>query len=88
MQGLALFFLGFGSWFLEQSTFSINALGIFCVFCFGGLLMINAAWLRLNLADSQRRREHWRWHLFNGLDIRRWILLAAVVALAMWLHFR
>ncbi len=91
LQGLALFFLGFGLWFLEQSTFSINALCIFCVFCFGGLLAINAAWLRLNTADiidSPRWHHRLQRSLTSGLDIFIWCLLAIIVAGVMILHFR
>lgn len=87
VQALALFTLGFSLWFLWQSTYRINALCIFCVFCFAGLLMVNGAWLRGNAADLPgkvwlERAKH------SGADIFAWLLLAATVALAMIIHFR
>lgn len=83
-QALALFMLAFGLWFLWQSTYRIHALCVYCIFCFAGLLMINATWLRVNAAE---------WHLSkrvikNGMDIFAWIVLALAIAFAMTLQFR
>ena len=57
-QFLALFFVVFGFWYLWQSIFNVGSLCIYCIFCYGGLLLVNTAWLRLNYADyglSSRR---------------------------------
>lgn len=50
-QFLAIFTLGFGMWFLCQSIFVIQSLCIYCIFNTFGLLLINAAWLRINYLD-------------------------------------
>lgn len=80
-QGLALFFLGFGLWFLEQSTFVISALCIFCLFCFAGLLAINGSLLRLNFPRLAIRFK-------RGEDVFGWIVLGLLVGFIMLLHFR
>lgn len=90
-QGLSLFTLGFALWFLWQSTYRIGSLCIFCMFCFAGLLMVNAAWLRMNSSDlpiSARAHRMLAGLMLRGADIFVWILLAVVVAGAMVLHFR
>jgi len=90
VQALSLFTLGFALWFLWQSTYVIGALCIFCLFCFGGLLMINWAWLRLNVADlpiGTKGRAVVRRLIKNNTDSFVWLLLAAVVAIAMMQRF-
>ncbi len=90
MQGISLFFLGFGLWFLEQSTFRIGALCIFCILCFVALLAINAAWMRLNsqeLPIGRGGRDRLRRAIAGGYDIVVWIFIALVVAAAMILRF-
>jgi uncharacterized membrane protein len=90
-QGISLFFLGFGLWFLEQSTFSIRSLCILCIFCFAGLMAINASWLRLNSGDlplGRRIRDLLQRIIARGTDIFGWLLLAIVIAFVMFLKFR
>lgn len=90
VQGLSLFTLGFALWFLWQSTYRINALCVFCIFCFAGLLMVNWGWLRLNAADlplGERARAFVAREVRSGGDILAWFLLAALVAFAMALRF-
>jgi uncharacterized membrane protein len=90
-QGIALFFLGFGLWFLEQSTFSVRALCILCVFCFAGLLTVNGSFLRLNVADlpiGQARREWLRRRMTNGSDIFGWIVFGLLITFVIVLKFR
>ena len=79
MQGFALFFLCFGLWFLWQSTYHIRALCILCLFCFGGLLLINWGWLAVNAADlpiGNRGRKLLVRANTRGFDAFAWILLA------------
>lgn len=80
-QAIALFFLCFGLWFLEQSTFVINSLCIFCLFCFTGLLIINSSLLRLNFDRLPPK-------LKQGADIFGWTLLGLIVGFVMLIHFR
>lgn len=90
IQALSLFTLGFALWFLGQSIYAIGALCILCIFCFGGLLLINWGWLRLNAEDlpiGEHGRTFVKRHISTGADIFAWALLALVVALAMILRF-
>ncbi len=87
VQGLSLFFLGFGLWFLWQSTFVIHAICIYCLFCFGALFLINGSILRLNAADLPFGRRRMQQAIENGVDIIGWVALVAIVAAAMILQF-
>lgn len=89
-QGAALFMLGFGLWFLTQSIYVINALCILCLFCFAGLLMINWAWLRLNVDELPIRnslRTLVKKYIDQDFDIIAWCVLAIALVLAMILRF-
>lgn len=90
IQGLSLFTLLFALWFLTQSIYVINALCILCIFCFGGLLLVNWGWLRLNAADlpvGERGRAFVERCIKTGADTFVWVLLAITVAFAMVLRF-
>ena len=89
-QALSLFTLGFGLWFLAESTFVIGSLCIFCLFCFSGLLLVNWSWVRLNAADlpiGKRGREVVARGIKSGADTFVWILIALTLALVMFLKF-
>jgi len=82
-QFLSLFTLGFAFWFLFESTYRIHAICIFCLFCFAGLLLVNASWLRINSADAK-----WMKRLTaRGLDWFIWVLAAVVVSAAIAFKF-
>lgn len=90
LQGISLFFLCFGLWFLGQSTYVIGSLCIFCIFCFAGLLLINAAWLRLNAWDlplGDRINKILARAINRDVDLVAWFVLGAAVALAMMGRF-
>lgn len=90
IQGVSLFTLGFGLWFLSQSTFVIGSLCLYCLFCFSGLLLVNWAWVRLNAADlpiGARGRAMLQKAISQGADTFAWILLALAIALTMILKF-
>jgi uncharacterized membrane protein len=90
IQALSVFTLGFAIWFLTQSIYVINALCILCIFCFAGLLLINWGWLRINAPDlpiGVRGRAALARGIKKGADIFAWLLLAALLAFAMVLHF-
>lgn len=44
----SVFFLGFGAWYLWQSTFRIGYICIFCLFCYSAVIAMNWAWFRLH----------------------------------------
>jgi uncharacterized membrane protein len=90
IQAISLFTLGFALWFLWQSTYVINALCIFCLFCFAGLLLVNWGWLRTNAADlpiGSRGRTLLQAGIAKGADTFGWVLLALAVAFAMIIRF-
>lgn len=81
-QFLALFTVFFGLWYLWQSIFNLGAMCIFCVFCFGGVLTINAAWFRLNYSDypiSKSLKRKIDVAVANGADIFFWCLIGLIV---------
>lgn len=90
IQGISLFTLMFALWFLTQSIYVINSLCILCIFCFGGLLLVNWAWLRVNAVDlpiGEAGRVFLRRCIASGTDVFMWILLGLAVAFAMVLEF-
>lgn len=89
-QGVALFFLAFGLWFLFQSTYVIQAICIFCVFCMAGLLMVNAALWRLNFSkgsNNNKLEKFMRKMSAQGLDTLLWITIAVGIVLAIIFKF-
>lgn len=90
IQALSLFVLAFALWFLWQSVYVIGALCILCIFCFTGLLLVNWAWLRINASDlpvGERGRTFLARLIKSGTDTFIWVVLATIVALAMFLRF-
>lgn len=90
IHGLAVFTLLFGLWFLSQSTFVINSLCLYCLFCFSGLLLVNWGWVRTNAADlplSTRGRARLQRAIASGADTFAWIVLALAIAFVMVLRF-
>lgn len=90
LHGITLFFLGFGTWFMWQSTFVIQALCILCLFCFAGLLAINWGWLRLNadvLPIGTKGRQKLAEFIRKDLDTLAWLLFAALLGLVMFAKF-
>ncbi len=89
-QAFSLFFVGFGFWYLWQSIFNVGALCIFCLFCYGGLLIINGAWFRLNYRElplskpALKMLDKW---VARGADIFVWCLIAAAIALEAIIKF-
>jgi uncharacterized membrane protein len=79
--GISLFFLTFGLWYLEQNTFSIGALCILCLFCYGGLIAINASLLRMSDGPIAERATK------RGADIFGWLLFAILIAFVMAVKF-
>lgn len=81
-QAMALFFVGFGFWYLWESIFNIGSLCIFCIFCYSSVLVISGVWFRLNYKDMPVSKKVQR--LFNravssGYDIFLWLLIALII---------
>lgn len=88
LQGLALFFLGFALWFFWQSIFAIGALCILCLICFGGLLVLNASWLRMNVgAAATQPSSFWGKCFQSGADLFSWTLIGLALLATIYLRF-
>ncbi len=89
LQGLSVFFLLFGAWYLWQSTYVIGALCIFCIFCYAAVILMNFAWLRLNAEDFPLKsgREGMRWLVARNADVALWVIWTLTVAGWMLLRF-
>lgn len=75
-QGLALFMTGFGLWYMTEAIYVVGSVCLFCLFCFGGLLIANAAWFRINNQEMKRIRIL----RVKGIDIFIWVILAIYLA--------
>jgi len=78
-----VFFLGFGAWYLWQSTFYIGYICIFCLACYTGVIAMNWAWLRLNATDifrSPSSKATWQRISASGGDTFGWLLWALFIA--------
>lgn len=90
VQALATFMLAFALWFLFTSTYVIGAVCIFCLICFAGLLLINAALWRLNFSGDAMKGKFLRFLQTvrkNNFDILLWLSLAVLVAAAITQRF-
>jgi uncharacterized membrane protein len=90
VQFLALATLGFALWYFYEEIYVIKSLCVYCLFCFAGLLAVNAVMLRLNAAElpiGVRGRATLARVIGKGGDVLGWFLLAALVAFAMVLRF-
>jgi uncharacterized membrane protein len=79
----AIFFLGFGAWYLWQSAYEIGYICIFCAACYGAVIAMNWAWLRLNAQDifrSKSAKARWQRIESSGADTFGWILWAVIIA--------
>lgn len=89
-QAMALFFAGFGYWYFWQSIFNIGSLCIYCLFCYGGVLAINAAWFRLNYSALPVKKSTMRVldrTVNSGADLFVWCLIALLIVLEAILKF-
>jgi uncharacterized membrane protein len=86
-QFLAVFFAGFGYWFFWQSIYNLRSICVLCVFCYAGVLTINAAWVRLNYKDlpvGKKSTKVLNRLVSSGADIFFWFLVAlSIVAEAL-----
>ena len=90
MHFFSVFFLGFGAWYLAQSTYVIGYICIFCLFCYAAVIGMNAAWLRLNVAVlpvGKRGQAMLGRAIDQGADLFAWILWAITIATLIYFHF-
>lgn len=88
LQAASIFFVGFGFWYFWQSIFNVGALCAYCSFCFGGVLLVNWAWLRLNYLDYGRYSNSLKRFVYSGGDIFLWIMVALIIVLEAIIKFR
>lgn len=88
-QLLSLFTLGFGLWFLWQSTFYIGAICLYCLLNFSGLILVNIAWVRINSIDvpnAKSTRLKLQGVIAQNYDLVAWGLITIGVLLTIYLR--
>lgn len=86
----SVFFLGFGAWYLLESAYVINALCIFCIFCYAAVIALNWAWLRINANDlplATRYKKALIRSFSKGADTFFWILWTLTIAALLFFKF-
>jgi uncharacterized membrane protein len=90
LQGMTLFFIGFGFWYLWQSIFAVGGLCIFCMFCYGAVLFISGSMLRLNYKDYSKNKSVTRFFenmIAKQYDILIWIFIAIAIIIETIIKF-
>lgn len=90
LQGMAIFFIGFGFWYLWQSIFVIGAMCIYCVVCYAAVLFISHAWLRLNYKElpiGKKMLKIVEKSVNNNTDVLIWITIAIIIIIEMLIKF-
>ena len=88
--GMAWFFVGFGFWYLWQSIFVVGALCIFCILCYGAVLVISGSWLRLNHNDMKLNKTYRHFlekAIAKNYDIVFWLLIAIAITFEAVIKF-
>lgn len=88
VQLLSLFTLGFGLWFLWQSTYYIGAICLYCIANFIGLVLINMGWTRINYRDifrSKNIKNKLDYIVENNFDFVGWGFLTLLTLLTIYL---
>lgn len=83
MHFFAFFFLGFGAWYLWQSTYYIGYICIFCIICYSAVILMNVAWLRINKNDlglSRKNQKYLDSTITSNKDIFLWLAWAIIIA--------
>lgn len=75
-QVLALFMTAFGLWYMTEAIYSVGAVCIYCIFCFGGLLLVNASWFRINIKELSK----YKLLRVKAIDLYLWLILVAYLA--------
>ena len=86
MHFFSVFFLAFGAWYLYQTVYAIGALCIFCIFIYTGVILLNWAFLRINVDDLAKRPQlNVKAHklMANGTDTFLWALWALIMFIVL-----
>lgn len=86
----SVFFLGFGAWYLWQSTFRIGYICIFCLFCYSAVIAMNWAWFRLHYKElplNKATRTKLNGFVTRGGDWFVAILWALAIGSMILFHF-
>jgi len=87
---MALFFVGFGFWYLWQSIFIIGSMCIYCIFCYGGVLVASDALLRLSYKDIKLNNNIQKTlsrMIANKADIVLFASIALIIVLEIIIKF-
>lgn len=82
----SVFFLVFGAWYLYQTVYVIGALCIFCIFLYVGVVLLNWAFLRINIEDlvkNPQLKTKARKLVASGADTFLWVLWAIVIFIVL-----
>ena len=86
MHFFSVFFLAFGAWYLYQTVYAIGALCIFCIFIYTGVILLNWAFLRININDLAKSPQlNVKAHklMANGTDTFLWVLWALIMFIVL-----
>lgn len=86
----SVFFLGFGAWYLWQSTYRIGFICIFCLFCYSAVIAMNWAWFRLHYRELKLKKNtaaKLDKFVKNGGDLFVALLWALAIAAMIVSHF-
>ncbi len=86
----SVFFLGFGAWYLWQSTYRIGSICIFCLFCYASVIFMNWAWFRLHYRElplSKQKAAKLANFVKNGGDLFITVLWVLLFAGMIIFHF-
>lgn len=86
----AVFFLGFGAWYLWQSTYRIGYICIFCLFCYSAVIAMNWAWFRLHYRELPLKKSasaKLAKFVNNGGDLFIALMWALAIAGMIIFHF-
>lgn len=90
LHGMTLFFVGFGFWYLWQSIFVVGAMCIYCIGCYGAVLALAHAWLRLNYKDlplNKRILKLINRLVASGCDLLVWIGIGLAIVVELIIQF-
>ncbi|MDQ5885264.1 MAG: hypothetical protein QG645_427 [Patescibacteria group bacterium] len=86
MHFFSVFFLAFGAWYLHQTVYAIGALCIFCIFIYSGVILLNWAFLRININDLVKSPQlNTKFHklMVSGADTFLWVLWALIMFIVL-----
>jgi len=87
---MALFFVSFGFWYLWQSIFIIGSMCVYCIFCYGGVLVASDALLRLSYKDiklNNNLQKTLSRMIANKADIVLFTSIALIIVLEIIIKF-